>query len=139
MNITFLIGNGFDINLGLKTRYIDFYKYFSSRESAEDSVAVKKFKKEITEYIKDKVHNTSEDCIDWRDLEVALGKWSKYLNEDDVDDFHISIIDGLKDFLKNEYKYFDPKIFEGNGILKYLLDPITWIRRCKKQQPQYSI
>jgi len=138
MNITFLIGNGFDVNLGLKTRYIDFYKYFSSLESAKDSAAVKKFKKEITAFIKDEVHHTSEDCIDWRDLAVALGKWSKYLSEDDVDDFHISIIDSLKDYLKKEYKYFDPKIFEENGILKYLLDPITWIRRCKKQQPQYS-
>lgn len=28
MNITFFIGNGFDLNLGLKTRYKDFYKYF---------------------------------------------------------------------------------------------------------------
>ncbi len=28
MNITFLIGNGFDLNLGLKTRYTDFYKYY---------------------------------------------------------------------------------------------------------------
>lgn len=26
-NITFLIGNGFDINVGLDTRYSDFYKY----------------------------------------------------------------------------------------------------------------
>ena len=28
LNITFLIGNGFDIGLGLKTRYKDFYKYY---------------------------------------------------------------------------------------------------------------
>lgn len=28
MNITFLIGNGFDINLGLKTRYVDFYDFY---------------------------------------------------------------------------------------------------------------
>ena len=25
--ITFFIGNGFDINVGLDTRYSDFYKY----------------------------------------------------------------------------------------------------------------
>jgi hypothetical protein len=24
-NITFILGNGFDLNLGLKTRYTDFY------------------------------------------------------------------------------------------------------------------
>ena len=28
MNITFLIGNGFDLNLNLNTRYSDFYKYY---------------------------------------------------------------------------------------------------------------
>lgn len=28
MFITFLIGNGFDVNLGLNTRYSDFYPVF---------------------------------------------------------------------------------------------------------------
>lgn len=28
MNITFFIGNGFDINLGLNTTYSSFYPYF---------------------------------------------------------------------------------------------------------------
>lgn len=28
MNITFLIGNGFDLNLKLNTQYSDFYKYY---------------------------------------------------------------------------------------------------------------
>lgn len=28
MNVTFLIGNGFDINLGLKTSYKDFYEQY---------------------------------------------------------------------------------------------------------------
>ena len=28
MNVTFFIGNGFDINIGLKTKYSDFYPYF---------------------------------------------------------------------------------------------------------------
>ena len=28
MNIVFLIGNGFDLNLGLKTRYRNFYDYY---------------------------------------------------------------------------------------------------------------
>ncbi len=26
MNVSFIFGNGFDINLGMKTRYVDFYK-----------------------------------------------------------------------------------------------------------------
>jgi len=31
MNIIYIIGNGFDINLGLKTRYVDFYKWYVDR------------------------------------------------------------------------------------------------------------
>jgi hypothetical protein len=33
MNILFLIGNGFDLNLGMKTRYVDFYNYYISNTS----------------------------------------------------------------------------------------------------------
>lgn len=28
MNVTFFLGNGFDININLKTRYKDFYPFF---------------------------------------------------------------------------------------------------------------
>ena len=32
MNITFLIGNGFDLNLGLATAYSDFVKYYTQKK-----------------------------------------------------------------------------------------------------------
>ena len=42
MNITFLIGNGFDIKLGLKTRYTDFYPiYINSNKNKEGLMANK--------------------------------------------------------------------------------------------------
>ena len=31
MNITFLVGNGFDLNLGLKTKYTDFYPSYLAK------------------------------------------------------------------------------------------------------------
>ena len=40
MYITFLIGNGFDINLGLKTSYSDFYDCYKNRAS-KDSVILR--------------------------------------------------------------------------------------------------
>lgn len=44
MNITFLIGNGFDIKLGLKTRYTDFYDlYIESNKKRKDDDCIKKF------------------------------------------------------------------------------------------------
>lgn len=38
MNITFLIGNGFDINLGLNTRYSDFYPYFVEKSTETNMI-----------------------------------------------------------------------------------------------------
>lgn len=38
MNVTFLIGNGFDINLGLDTRYSDFYPYFIKNASSDNMI-----------------------------------------------------------------------------------------------------
>lgn len=45
MNITYLIGNGFDLNLGLKTRYRDFYDYYVKQPSNDD--LIKKFKNDL--------------------------------------------------------------------------------------------
>ena len=36
MNITFLLGNGFDIGLGMPTRYEDFYKEYCKIVTGED-------------------------------------------------------------------------------------------------------
>lgn len=33
MNITFLVGNGFDINLGLKTKYTDFTPFIAVKDT----------------------------------------------------------------------------------------------------------
>lgn len=57
MNITFLIGNGFDINLGLKTRYTDFYPYYLSQN--HDDIISKAI---------------ANDYDRWADLELALGQ-----------------------------------------------------------------
>ena len=57
MNITFFVGNGFDINLGLKTRYTDFYPYYLSKGH------------------NDLLSNAiSKDFGNWADLELELGK-----------------------------------------------------------------
>lgn len=33
MNIVYIVGNGFDRNLGLKTSYQDFYKFYKAQVS----------------------------------------------------------------------------------------------------------
>lgn len=70
MKITFLIGNGFDLNLGLKTSYSDFLKqYRIDKES--DSEIIKWFKKDVL-----------ADSDLWSSAEKAFGKCtSQFKNE----------------------------------------------------------
>lgn len=59
--VTFLIGNGFDVGLGLKTRYIDFVATYLKQPSKTDVIV--KLKKKI-----------KRDIDLWGDAELAFGK-----------------------------------------------------------------
>ena len=49
MNILYLIGNGFDLSLGMKTRYEDFYEYYCTLGETEQNADVIALKKTIKE------------------------------------------------------------------------------------------
>ena len=70
MNVTFLLGNGFDLNLGLSTSYKDFYSYYT--------------KKEPNDFI---AKSISKNYELWSDLELGLGKFLKIVKEDQINDF----------------------------------------------------
>ena len=79
MNTTFLLGNGFDVCLGLKTKYQQFYEnHYAGLPREGVSNALKDFRKEIEGYVKGFLKKTDDD-IDWADLELALGKYSEKL------------------------------------------------------------
>ncbi len=82
MNITFLIGNGFDLNLGLETSYNSFIKkYTKGIKNAKDT-------DDILYYFKKKI---SKDIGLWSSAEEAIGKITKTFREDkkDANDFSI--------------------------------------------------
>lgn len=93
MNITFLIGNGFDINLGLKTRYTDFYPYYLSQR--HDDI----------------ISNAIANHYDrWADLELALGQMLREVSTTQISEFLDSkaILEGnLADYLREEQKRID--------------------------------
>ena len=72
MYITFLIGNGFDINIGLNTRYSDFYKFFL--KNANESNMIRNWI-EKEEYL-------------WSDLEFYLGQKINVVNETTLNQFY---------------------------------------------------
>lgn len=99
MNITFLIGNGFDLNLGMKTRYTDMYDSYIKSKSK--SVVIQNFKKDLQK----EEHN---HYANWSDFEMGMAEYArKFLDEDDF-------IDCIRDFkshmvghLKSEEKSYE--------------------------------
>ncbi len=67
MQITFLVGNGFDISLGIKASYRDFYEWYLQQDT--DKEHVKEFKKDIKNDIEGEGEN-------WSDFEMGLGKYT---------------------------------------------------------------
>lgn len=71
MNVTFLIGNGFDIQLGLNTRYSQFLHWYVKTPSADTDIA--NFKRKLASD-----HNSRW----WSDAEEAMGAmFGEYTNE----------------------------------------------------------
>lgn len=95
MNILYLFGNGFDINLGLKTRYTDFYAYFNGRNSTSN-------------LIEDLKRSISKDIENWADLELEFGKYtSNFNNIDEFDMVYEDLLNSLCDYLDEEFKKYD--------------------------------
>lgn len=99
MYITFLIGNGFDINIGLKTRYFDFYRYFE--KNANECNMIRNWIKE-EKYL-------------WSDLEMRLGQKVSAVNEKSLNQFYqdkIELDELLIRYLETEQERF--RITENN-------------------------
>ncbi len=94
MNILYILGNGFDINLGLKTRYSDFYKYYVKIESKNENI--RKLKDDI------------EGDQNWSDLELKLGEYSsKVDSSEDFIELVEDIVECLADYIAEEEMKLD--------------------------------
>lgn len=81
MQITFLVGNGFDLNAGLRTRFSDFFKVYCE-ETANDTPVIKKFKEEI---------GTNVEL--WSDFEKQMGAYTSKVTKDIPEEGKLSIED----------------------------------------------
>ena len=96
MNITFLLGNGFDMNFGLKTSYKSFYNYLKKS----------KIRNKLIENIL-----SDTECELWSDLELGLGNYLSNINtESEIEDFlneKETVEDLLVDYLTLENDKFE--------------------------------
>ncbi len=94
MNIVYVFGNGFDINMGLKTSYKDFInKYLRSINNNDDHIVNK--------------INIKTDLEKWSDVEIELGKLTKLFYEkgyssDDFAYFYTDISNSLCDLAEEQ-------------------------------------
>ena len=125
MNITFLIGNGFDLNLGLKTTYHNFLDYYYLKIIDDDNDNIKNFKKIIEE-------ERTKGIDTWADAEISLGRITEKF--DDVDKFLECFEDfclKLSYYLENEQNKVNYELHKEDIIknfefifynLKFLID-----------------
>lgn len=123
MNITFLIGNGFDINLGLKTTYQAFYKYYVKRKS--ENPLIDELKK-----------NIKGDYKTWADLELALGNYTQYLKDrEEFETIFEDIQESLAEYISiEEEKYSYDIADKKNTLYENLVYPERWLPLADSNQ-----
>jgi hypothetical protein len=128
MNIVYIIGNGFDMNLKLNTNYKSFYKYYKTIEAK-------------TELIKNLKEDISSGITDWSDLELAFGAYTVKLEDiKQFDEVYEDIVDNLGDYLIAEESKLDttkidlPKFIENLGLPEHTLtdEDIQELRSFKR-------
>ncbi len=111
MQILYIIGNGFDLNLGLETSYNHFYTYYNTVKS--DNKNVQKLKENIS-----KTYNS------WSDLELELGNYTQHLeNIEELDEILFDIGEELSIYLKLEENKLKKIEFDQQKFFDYLCYP----------------
>lgn len=139
MQITFLVGNGFDLGVGLKTSFEDFCKWYVQQDSKTNTI--ENFKEEI-----------KNDLKTWADFEMALGKYTEKFSPETVEAFyecyedaHDSVVEYLQkvktDFMLEDLTDEDIETMR-NGISNYYqeLNPKenTLFSGIEKQDEAYN-
>ena len=126
MHITFLIGNGFDRNLGLNTLYSDFVKVYKKLKSNSEHIT--KFREHIKE---------NEEL--WSKAEEALGQYTRQLEKGQgavfsecQEDFCINLAQYLKEQEQRiDYTASKEVVQKAFKQFSRLSEPLSTVERSK--------
>lgn len=129
MKITFLIGNGFDLNLGLETKFCDFISVY--KDTTTESENLKKFY--------DKIKDDEEL---WASAEIALGQYTENLKKGEAAIFsecHVDICEALSKYLEDKQVRFnalfdEEKVISAFSRVNTLLTPFPPQERTSIEQ-----
>lgn len=104
--ITYMVGNGFDLGCGLKSRFDDTYQIYVEDRS-NDNKTISNFKDNIKKHISSVAQNRTSQDINWSDFEMGMAKYAEELSSEA--DFVECVRDYslfLTDYLRNEETSF---------------------------------
>ncbi len=130
MNIVYFIGNGFDLNVGLNTRYENFYDDLINSKGDEVNPEIAKLRESISKY-----REGEKTEIDWSDAELGFGKYTSVVKGKDnsdkiVADCHSYFCENLSIYLSKEEKRFQySKTLRNDSLLAELWTGFTDVSR----------
>lgn len=120
MNIVYLIGNGFDLNLGLKTSYKDFINDYKALKPEHQKTTILKF----IDYIENKQLKGDPN---WSDIEVQMGQYTGEFRNADSEVvskiFHEDLVFALSDYIKTQCNIIQYSQDVEKELCKYLTFP----------------
>lgn len=131
MKILFILGNGFDINLGLKTKYSEFYKYYERQKTENEEI--KKLKEEIKLW---------PDT--WSDFEKAFGVYTSSISS--IVELEVilgDVIKNLAEYLDEAEKELNPTLLQPSVLAQSLIHPEEFLpskdrREIKKYKEAWN-
>lgn len=112
MNILYIIGNGFDINFGLKTDYQNFYDTYLAEKSESE------FVKKLKLYLREKRYEV------WADLELGLGDYTQNVESvEEIEQICHDISRSLRRYLSGIQKSFMIQASDILQMKRYLVSP----------------
>ena len=119
MNILFILGNGFDLSLGLDTSYRSFLKHYLNNHQPNSDPFIEEFQKEVW-----------KDIETWTDLETHLGQWldDKKSREKAIA-VHDDLVNELSLYMKNEQERVKPSAKVREQILSNMANISNHLRR----------
>lgn len=115
MKIVYIIGNGFDLNQQMPTRYVDFYNYYNSITSPNT----------LIEELK---RNIGSNYETWADLEIGLGAYTNKLKTtEEFDIVYENLSEELGNYLKKQEEIIIKKKGDSKKIQQHLSKPESFL------------
>ncbi len=124
MNYLYVIGNGFDLALGLKTSYQDFYDYYQKQSSRNDNIVA------LKESIRSGRYET------WADLEIGLGQFTAVCSSEDA---FIDCLDDVRKHLRIFLSQQEDVAKRTVGLLSFINIPWDYIDSVDLDRLQFDL